>query len=451
MKIVIVGVGKLGEYLARILVKDGNDVTIVDNDFTSCRELINNEDVNYVTGNALDANILIEAGVEKCDFIICVMDKDEQNIICSMLAKRLGAKHTISRIRAIEYATSINILKSDLGLSMIINPERLTATQIARALSIPSALEATSFLKGRLQMISVKVKKGSPLDGLVLNHLFKRHDLNVIICAVERNKVTTVPTGKFKLKEGDKIHISGSVKNISEFLTFGGLITEKTKKVIIAGGSSTSVYLANSLIDIGMQVKIIEINPDRCRELSEKLPGVLIINADASDQNVLYEEGIEDCDAFVALTNIDEENIVYSMFASMKNVPKIITKINHIDLPGIIEKSKIDTVITPHRIAGNQVVKYVRAIQTSHKSSCEAVYRFEDDVFEMQEFNIKRDFKGINKKIRDMHIKEKILIVAIQRGRNVITPNGNEKILDGDIIVLIDSSDSLRDINDILE
>ena len=199
-----------------------------------------------------------------------------------------------------------------------------------------------------------------------------------------------------------------------------------------------------------MKVKIIEIDEEKCRELSEKLPGALIINADVSDQNILYEEGIESADAFISLTNIDEENIVYSMFASMKKVPKIITKINHIDLEGITDKANIDTVITPHRIAANHVVKFVRAMQNSKKSSCEAIYKLGDDIFEMQEFFVKNDFKGKNKKIKDMNIKENILIVAIQRGKNIIMPSGEETIKLNDTIVLIDGNDSIKNINDIL-
>lgn len=450
MKIIIVGIGKLGEYLTRSLVKDGNDVTIVDLNFSASKDLINNEDVNYVCGNALDANVLIEAGVKDADLLISVMEKDEQNIICSMIANKLGAKHTIARIRSIEYSTSVNLLKSELRLSMRINPEQLTAESIARALSIPSALEATSFLRGRLQVISLKVKEKSVLDNLKVHNLSRKHNLSVIVCSIEREGTTIIPSGKEKIKAGDIISVAGSTKYISEFLNFANLISEKTKNVIIAGGSSTSVYLAQSLLDMKMKVKIIEIDEERCRELSEKLPGALIINADVSNQNVLYEEGIESADAFVSLTNIDEENIVYSMFASMKNVPKIITKINHIDLDGVIEKANIDTIVTPHRIAANHVVKFVRAMQNSKKSSCEAIYKLDDDVFEMQEFFIKKDFKGKNKKIKDMNIKENILIVAIQRGKNIIMPSGEETINLNDTIVLIDGNDSLKNINDIL-
>ena len=450
MKIIIAGIGKLGEYLTKSLVKDGNDVTIVDLDFSTNKDLINNEDVNYVYGNALDANVLIEAGVEDADLLISVMEKDEHNIICAMIANKLGVKHTIARIRSIEYSTSVNLLKSDLGLSMRINPEQLTAASIARALSIPSALEATSFLRGKLQVISLKVKEKSVLDNLKVHNLSKKYNLSVIVCAIQRDGETIIPSGKERIKSGDIISVAGSIKYISEFLNFANLISEKTKNVIIAGGSSTSIYLAQSLIDMKMKVKIIEIDEEKCRELSEKLPGALIINADVSDQNILYEEGIESADAFISLTNIDEENIVYSMFASMKKVPKIITKINHIDLEGITDKANIDTVITPHRIAANHVVKFVRAMQNSKKSSCEAIYKLGDDIFEMQEFFVKNDFKGKNKKIKDMNIKENILIVAIQRGKNIIMPSGEETIKLNDTIVLIDGNDSIKNINDIL-
>ncbi len=451
MNIIIVGIGKLGEYLTKSLVREGENVTLIDEDFSLNKDLINNEDVKYITGNALDSNVLLESGVSECDLIICVMDSDEKNILCSLLAKKLGAKNTIARIRSIVYSNSINILKEELDLSMIINPEQLTALSIAESLSIPSALNATSFLKGRLQMISLKIKEDSNLKGKTINDLVKKHNLNVVFCGIERHNSITVPTGNTKINIGDKISVAGTIKDINEFLTFANLIDNKTKKVMIAGGSSTAVYLAKNLIDMNIKVKIIEVSLERCKELSELLPKALIINADVSDQNVLYEEGFENCDAFISLTNIDEENIVYSMFASIKNIPKIITKVNHIDLKGIVEKANIDTVIAPHKIATNQIVKYVRAMKDSKKSSCEAIYKFDNDNFEAQEFNIKNDFKKINKKIKDINIKKDILIVALQRGKNLIMANGNEKILLNDTIVVIDSNNLIRDINDILE
>ncbi len=451
MKIIVVGIGKLGDYLSKSLVRDLNDVTLVDVDFEGSRTLINNEDVNYVTGNGLSADILIEAGVKKCDLLISVMDSDEKNIICSLLAKKLGAKNTIARIRDKDNNNSVYLLKKEIGISYIVNPEYLTALNIAKVLSIPSALEATTFLRGRLQMISLKIKEDSVLNGITINSLIKKCNSEIIICAVLRDGVTTIPKGSFKLKVNDKINVVGTIKDIKIFLEYADLISEPTKKVIIAGGGTTSFYLAKFLLDMNMKVKIVEINQDRCKQLSESLDKALIINADISNQNVLYEEGIEETDAFISLTSIDEENIVYSMFASLKKVPRIITKVNHIDLDGVIEASNIDTVITPHRIATDSIVKFVRALKNSKKSSCEALYTFDDDSFEIQEFSIKDDFKELDTKIKDMHLKESVLIIAIQRGRNIIIPNGNTVIKENDTIVLIDNSDQLKNINDILE
>lgn len=449
MKIIIVGIGKLGEYLAKNLVKEKNEVTLIDVDFTTTMDVINNQDLNYIVGSGLDANILLEAGIADCDLLISVMENDEQNVMCSLLGKKLGAKHTIARIRTPEYSNSVNLLKDELGLSMLINPEALTALHIARALSIPSAMDATTFLKGRIQLVSFKVKENSPIDRITVSGISKKVD-DLIICAVERDEKIIVPSGNTKLLADDKIYVSGTTKSINKFLIFSELIQEKTKKVIISGGSSTAVYLAKHLLEMGMQVKIIEINEERCKVLSEKLPEALIIHGDVSDQNILFEEGIEACDAFIALTSIDEENIVYSMFASMHKVPKIITKINHINLDGIVEKTHIDTVITPHKIASHQIVQYVRAMKDSDKSSCEAIYSV-DDSFEMLEFTIKDDFKALNTKIKDIDFKEGSLVIAIMRGKSVIFPTGNHYIKEGDIVVVIDTKDELRDINDILK
>ena len=331
MKIVIVGVGKLGEYLAKSLVKEGHAVTLVDVDFTTSQDIINNEDLNYIDGNGLDVSVLKEAGVGESDLLISVMEQDEQNTMCCLLGKKLGAKHTIARIRTPEYSNSVELLKEDLGLSMTINPEKLAAQHIARVLSIPSALDATIFFKGRIQMISLKVKKENLLDGITISNLNKKLEGRIIICAIERENNIIIPRGNTKIQEEDILHITGTPKNINEFLKLVDL-DDKTQKVIISGGGATSVYLSKYLTEMGMAVKLIELNEERCAFLSEQLPKTLIINGDASDQDLLYEEGIDECDAFVALTSIDEENIVYSMFAAMQHVPKIIISDNYLNV-----------------------------------------------------------------------------------------------------------------------
>lgn len=449
MKIVIVGVGKLGEYLAKSLVKEGHAVTLVDVDFTTSQDIINNEDLNYIDGNGLDVSVLKEAGVDQADLLISVMEQDEQNTMCCLIGKKLGAKHTIARIRTPEYANSIELLKEDLGLTMTINPEKLTAQHIARILSIPSALNATIFFKGRIQMISVKVKEKKYLDGITIANLNKKLEGRIIVCAIERDNEIIIPRGNTKMQVNDILHITGTPTNINEFLKLVGL-DDKTRKVIISGGSSTAVYLAKYLDEMGMATKIIEINEERANLLSKLLPNTLVINGDASNQELLYEEGIEECDAFVSLTSIDEENIVYSMFAAMQQVPKIITKVNHINLEGIIEKAAIDTVVTPHKIATNTIVKYVRAMQYGENSSCESIYKFDDDKFEMVEFKVTNIFEKINCKIKDIELKDGVLITAILRGKNIIFPSGNDKIFENDTIVIINNESKIQELNDIL-
>lgn len=450
MKIVIVGVGKLGDYLARSLVKENNEVTLIDLNFLGKESLINNEDVNYIEGNGLDSNILIEAGISSSDLLISVMKDDAENVMCVLLGKKLGVKNTIARIRKPEYSKSISLIKEELGLSMIINPEFLTASKISQTLSIPSALDAVSFLKGRLDVISLRIKENSKLDGILIESLTRKLKNNIIVCAIERDGEIIIPTGKTKLIFNDKIHITGKRKDINTFLKYANLISEKTNKVIISGGSDIAIYLSRMLIDMGMSVKIIEKDEKRCIFLSEKLPDVLIINGDASNQNLLYEEGIKYCDAFVSLTNNDEENIIYSMFASLIKVPKIITKINHIDLDGITDKANLDTIITPHKIAANQVVQYVRAVENIGSSSCESVYDFGDNIFEMIEFRVKENFKLINTKLKDLKFRDNILIASIQRGKNIIYPSGDDEIKLNDTIVIISKSGNIRELNDVV-
>ena len=450
MKIMIAGVGKLGQYLARELASDGNEVTIIDYKPFDNKEVVNNEEVYYVNGNALDSTVLNDAGASTTDILISVMDKDEKNIMCSFLGKKLGVKRTIARVRTPEYSSSMNLLKEDIGLSMLINPEYMTAAHIARILSIPNALDSISFFKGRVFMVSIKVKEGSTIEGLSLHQLSRK--LEIIICAIERNGKTIIPKGNDVLEVGDKINITGTRSNILSFLKFANLVGPKPKRVMISGGSSTAQYLAKMLLEMGMYVKIIEINEERCKELSEALPDAVIINGDVSNQELLYEENIEGFDSFISLNNIDEENIVHSMFAKGIEVPNVITKVNHIKLDGVIEKADIDTIVTPHKIASNQIVRYVRAMSNSLDSSCESIYKFDNEDFEMVEFIVKQGFKGLNTKLKDLKIKDNILVVAILRGKDIIFPTGNDEIKTKDTVVLaVDNNRPIKDLNNILE
>ena len=451
MKIVIAGIGKFGDYLTRQLAKENNEITVIDINFNGKEALINNEDINNIEGNALDVKILEEAGVQNSDLLIASMKEDSENVMCALLARKLGVKNTIARIRRPEYIDSLNMIKEPLGLSMIISPKQLTANQIAQTLSIPSAIETTSFFKGRIYVISLKLKEDSKYIGQSIKDISQKLNGNIIVCAIEREDKIVIPNGETIIQAEDKIHITGTRKDINSFLRYGNLIQDKTRQVMIVGGSDISKYLANQLADTDMKVKIVEPNKEVALELAETLDNVLVINADPSDEQTLFEEGIQETDAFVALTGIDEENIVYSMFASSQKVPKVITKINHINLSGITQMAKIDAVVSPHKIAANQVVQYVRAMEKGKSSSCESIYNFGDNIFEMIEFKVKEDFKGINKKIEELKLQEDTLIGAIQRGKNIIYPQGKDEIKLNDTVLVICRNNKVKELNDMIK
>ena len=451
MKIVIAGIGKFGDYLTRQLAKENNEITVIDINFTGKEALINNEDINNIEGNALDVKILEEAGVQNSDLLIASMKEDSENVMCALLARKLGVKNTIARIRRPEYIDSLNMIKEPLGLSMIISPKQLTANQIAQTLSIPSAIETTSFFKGRIYVISLKLKEDSKYIGQSIKEISQKLNGNIIVCAIEREDKIVIPNGETIIQAEDKIHITGTRKDINSFLRYGNLIQDKTRQVMVVGGSDISKYLANQLADTDMKVKIIEPNKEVALELAETLDNVLVINADPSDEQTLFEEGIQETDAFVALTGIDEENIVYSMFASAQKVPKVITKINHINLSGITQMAKIDAVVSPHKIAANQVVQYVRAMEKGKSSSCESIYNFGDNIFEMIEFKVKEDFKGINKKLEELKLQDDTLIGAIQRGKNIIYPQGKDEIKLNDTVLVICRNNKVKELNDMIK
>lgn len=451
MKIVIAGIGKFGDYLTRQLAKENNEITVIDINFNGKEALINNEDINNIEGNALDVKILEEAGVQNSDLLIASMKEDSENVMCALLARKLGVKNTIARIRRPEYIDSLNMIKEPLGLSMIISPKQLTANQIAQTLSIPSAIETTSFFKGRIYVISLKLKEDSKYIGQSIKDISQKLNGNIIVCAIEREDKIVIPNGETIIQAEDKIHITGTRKDINSFLRYGNLIQDKTRQVMVVGGSDISKYLANQLADTNMRVKIIEPNKEVALELAETLDNVLVINADPSDEQTLFEEGIQETDAFVALTGIDEENIVYSMFASAQKVPKVITKINHINLSGITQMAKIDAVVSPHKIAANQVVQYVRAMEKGKSSSCESIYNFGDNIFEMIEFKVKEDFKGINKKIEELKLQDDTLIGAIQRGKNIIYPQGKDEIKLNDTVLVICRNNKVKELNDMIK
>lgn len=451
MKIVIVGDGKVGSTLTAQLSHEGHDVIVIDSNPAAIKDATDKHDVIGITGNGATYQIQLEAGVDKSDLLIAVTSRDEVNLICCMIAKKLGAKHTIARVRNPEYSHQIGFLKDELRLSMYVNPELASADEISRILRFPSAIKIEPFSHGRVELVELKLTEDNPLIGKALNELAPKLHVSVLVCAVKRGEEVIIPTGDFVLAENDRIYVTAATPQINDFMSKLKLIHHKIKNVMIAGGGRIAYYLARQLESFGMNLKIIESDMERCRELSELLPHATILYGDASNHELLHEEGIESMDAFVALTGFDEENIIISMYAHACNVPKVITKISNINFPSMLDRMGLDTVISPKMIIANQIVRYVRAMQQSEGSSVEALYRIVDDRVEVLEFKLNKGLPFLGIPLKDLKLKKQILIGCIVRKGKAKIATGSSTLEADDNVIVISGNSGLTDINDILE
>ena len=450
MRIVVVGDGKVGYTLSEQLSTEGHDIVVIDNRIKALQNSTNSLDVMTVEGNGASHTVQLEAGVDKADLLIAATGTDEVNLISCIVAKKLGAKHTIARVRNPEYMAQLDFMKEELGLSMSVNPELAAANEMSRILRSPSARTIETFAKGRVELVGIKLHQGNHLIGQQLNSLYAKYKIKVLVCAVQRREKVYIPTGDFVLQEGDKIHITAESKQINAFFRAMGVSQHKIRNVMIIGGSRTAFYLGRMLCQSGIQVKIIEQDQRRCLQLSSLLPQATIVQGDGTDQDVLHEEGILSTDGFVALTGIDEENIIISMYASKKGVKKTITKVDRTAFGEILEDSGIESVISPKQITANRIVQYVRAMQNSVGSNVETLYKIVDNQAEALEFRVRGNANFIGKPLRDLKLKPNVLIAVINRGHQIIIPNGNDVIEMDDSVIVVTTNRHFKDLNDIL-
>ena len=454
MNIIIIGCGKIGSTLATQLVNEGHSITVIDSNPAVIESVTNTLDVMGVVGNGASYLIQQEAGVEQADLMIAVTASDELNLLCCLIAKKAGDCPTIARVRNPIYNKEISFLKENLGLTMIVNPDSAAATEISRILRRRSALDINPFAKGRVEMLKIRVEAGSPLNGMALYELPQKLRCEVLICVVERGSQAVIPDGRFVLEQGDVISFLATPQNASLFLKKAGLRTTGVKDCIIVGGSKGAYYLADQLLGHGIAVKIIEKNRARCDELSTLLPKATIINGDGTDQTLLLEEGLEYTDSFVTMTDVDEENILLSLFAHTKSSAKIVTKINRITFDTVIESLEIGTTISPKNTTAENVIRYVRARQNSLGSNVETLYRLIENKVEALEFCI-RESSGVTdvpleELGKNQRLRDNILIGCIIRQGKTIIPRGSDKILVGDTVILVSGVTGLTDIKDIL-
>ena len=452
MKIIISGCGKIGATILESLVAEGHDIVAIDNNQSVIQEITNVYDVMGVCGNCFDCDVLEEAGISEAELFIAVAGSDESNMMSCFLARKLGAKHTIARIRNPEYNDkSLSILRHHFELSMSINPERLAAHEIFNILKFPSAVKIDSFSRRSFEMIEFRLKDDSVLDGLTLSGFRDKYKTQVLICCVLRDDEIFIPGGNFVLKSGDKISLAATHTDITKLFKELGLSQKQSKNVMILGGSRISYYLSEMLASAGISVKIIDRNEKNCELLSDLLPKAVIINADGSQQDLLLEEGLTTMDAFVSLTGMDEENILISIFAATQNVPKVISKVNKDELASMAEKLGLDTIVSPKKIVSDVIIRYARALRNSLGSSVETLYKVMDGHAEALEFIVKDDARIVNIPLKNLRLKKNILIGGITRDRKRIVPGGNDVILTGDHVIIIAANQRLQELADILE
>lgn len=452
MKITIVGCGKIGTALISGLSGEGHEVIGIDSDPAVIEELTNIYDVMCVCGNGADCDVLSEAETEKCDLFVAVTGSDELNMLSCFLAHSLGAEYTIARIRNPEYNDrSLGFMRQQLHLTDSLNPEFIAAREIYNILKFPTAVNIETFSARNFEMIEVRLKPDSILEGMRLTDLRRKYAAKFLVCAVERDGAAIIPDGSFTLKAGDLVGITATPAELQKLLKMLGILQKRARSVIILGASMTAFYLAKLLLAGGSAVKIIDRDRERCQKFGAELPGAVVICGDGAQQEILLEEGLASTDAFVSLTGMDEENILISCFAAANKVPKVITKVNRPELASLAQGLGLDCIISPLKSTGDIITGYARALENSRESSVETLYKLMDGSVEALEFSVQQDFEYINIPLKDLQLKDNILIAGIIRRRTPMIPAGDDVILPYDRVVVIAADTRLQKLSDIMQ
>ena len=452
MNTIIIGCGKVGQKLAEKLSQEENqNITVVDLKHDIVQDISNRCDAMGVVGNGVSHEVLIDAGIQNADILIAVTGSDEVNLMACLIAKKTANCQTIARVRKPEYTNELHIFKEDLGLAMVINPELTAANEISRVLRFPSAIEIDTFAKGRVEILKFKVLNKSPLIDMRVSEINSRFGTDILVCGVERGDDAFIPGGNFLIKNGDKVSFVAAPLRGSEFFRKIGIKTNRVNDTIIVGGGETAYYLAEKLLKRGIKVKLIEKDKQRCEELCLALPKATIINADGTERSLLEEEGIDIAESFVALTNIDEENIMLSLFAKSQTNGKVVTKVNRVSYDDIIAGLDLDTIIYPKDITAEYIVRFVRAKQNSIDCDIETMHLILDGKAEALEFLIKENSPVTGISLEKLSLKNNVLIACINRNGTIIIPRGQDKILPGDTMIVVTTRMGFRQASDILE
>lgn len=451
MKIIIIGCGKVGRVLAKQLSEEKYDLVMIDNQESKLKEFDEEVDALYITGNGTSISTLTEAGVESANVLIAVTGSDELNLLCCLVAKKISNCQTIARVRNPVYSEEIDFIQERLGISMIVNPEQITAHEITRLLQFPSAIQIDAFSKGHVELVKFRMLPEFEMDGLSISELSSRFPQSMLICAVERDGEIEIPNGDFVLQDDDLISVLATPADAKKFFHQLGLSTRPVKNALIIGGGKVSFYLAQELLKNKIQVRILEKDRERCEELAELLPEASVINGDSSDQKLLFQSGFQTAEAIVALTNIDEENVFLGLSAKEHSHAKQVIKINLLAFDRIISKLDLGSVVYPKFITADHILQHIRAMQNTAGNQVETLVHILDNRAEALEFSIKQGSKVIGVPLKNLKLKKELLICCINRKGKIIIPKGQDIIEAGDTVVIVSEKKGLQDIEDILE
>lgn len=451
MKIIIIGCGRVGQNLAEKLNADGNDITVIDMQASKVEAITNRCDIMGVVGNGAMHTVQHEAGIETADLLIAVTNSDELNLLCCVVAKKEGKCKTIARVKNPEYSKETAYLKEQLGLAMVINPEYAAAEEIARVLRFPAAVKIEPFAKGRVEIIKFKLSKESKLIGISVKEMMMKYPGDILVGTIERGDEAYIASGHFTFEEKDVVSIIGTPKNANDFFKKIDYKGQSIKDALVVGGGVVTHYLCSILEHSGISLKVIERDRKACEELCTRWQKATIINGNPVDKELLMEEGIAGAGAFVALSSVDEENILLSLFAKEVDGGKLVTKINRSDYDSVISRLELDTVICPINIASDIILRFVRATRNALGSNVETMYNIIQDKVEASEFLVKERSPIAGKPLSELKFKKDVLIASISRGNDVIIPRGQDVIRAGDTVVIVTKHLGLQDVTDVLK
>ena len=448
MKIVLVGGGKVGFALCRSLVAEKHDVVLIEQNEAVLNHIVSRFDIMGLLGNGADFTILEQAGVQECDIFIALTEYDEVNMISAVLAKKMGAKETIVRVRNPEYSNAYFKEKNILGFSLIVNPELLAARAISNIIDFPNALSVERFAGGRVSLMEFVIKDSSGLCQMPISDFRKKFG-NIIVCAMERDHQLMIPSGDVTIQDKDRIFVTGNRVDMMLFHNY--FKSRAVKSLLIVGAGKIAYYLLGILKDSRIDTKVIEINPERARFFSEKFPNLYIVQGDGTAKDILLEESAPHYDAVATLTGVDEENIITSMFLDRVGVHKNITKVNRTSLLEIIHAPDFSSIITPKSIAVDAIMHFIRGRVNAQYSDLQAMHHLANGQIETLQFHIKEANKMTAKPLSQLKLKKGVLIAAIIRKGKTIFPTGEDMLEVGDQLLIITLLPNITKIYDLIE